>query len=629
MASTHLLDLRLFLVFLVVFTSIGCYAECDFPKWYHGNYYSYEGGASKDIKINYKNWDRYTCVDTRTYNDTKNATLLVSANGCYQCLYVIYRTVNILQYLAYADCTSPIFSIGDANFCPLDYRPLSSQLTTMYLKDPVSVSCKTTFEGMYHFTYEKEEGAGGICNSPKNIIRACQEPGSKYVDNEVFLMSYGKCQDNEDLQIRYQCMGSWVDERGYLYAGIANTVANEDRERFKCLLTRKDQNPQDNKLKWVRSRFSECNKLQNIYSGHERLEMVPVPPVTSLTQPSCNLPRNLTGTWFHVDEFQSDVKINDTHIYFKTYIDKFTYEEQYYSCQQTLGTRFLMSKIVVGKCEIDFVCFDIKPRHHSIVRFRIGKPNRLTNAEMLESNFLMKKFRQSCTWQAFIMNREDYNWKYDYLIFNPPTPVACPIGGRYRFDQKGLKQEHYATRIRGITEKPRVQVDCRYVESEAKSCTQDPTKFEIDAEYCETVDYRGRPIGEYDEPDNILKCVGYWMEDLRSYLITYDDEDAVSNFRCWVYERTSWTTLIMSRAANAKCKKEQTAYSFQSDGATLKLELYENERLYDDCPQRFDHGFDPYKKPNTIYVLNRSVRHEVTFSTIVLLVGCSLLLLLQ
>lgn len=61
---------------------------------------------------------------------------------------------------------------------------------------PKTVSCKTTFEGMYHFTYEKEEGVGGICNSPKNVIKACQEPGSAYVDNEVFLMSYGKCQDN-------------------------------------------------------------------------------------------------------------------------------------------------------------------------------------------------------------------------------------------------------------------------------------------------------------------------------------------------------------------------------------------------------------------------------------------------
>lgn len=74
-----------------------------------------------------------------------------------------------------------------------------------------------------------------------------------------------------------------------------------------------------------------------------------VPPVTSYVQPSCNLPTNLTGTWYHVGEYDSDVIINDTHIYFKTKFDEFSYEEQYFSCQQTLGTRYLMTKITVGK----------------------------------------------------------------------------------------------------------------------------------------------------------------------------------------------------------------------------------------------------------------------------------------
>lgn len=58
-------------------------------------------------------------------------------------------------------------------------------------------------------------------------------------------------------------------------------------------------------------------------------------------------------------------------------------------------------------------------------------------------------------------------------------------------------EEKYSTRIRGVTDKPRVQVDCRIVVSEMKSCSNDLTKIEVDAEYCETVDYRGRPIGEY------------------------------------------------------------------------------------------------------------------------------------
>ena len=37
-----------------------------------------------------------------------------------------------------------------------------------------------------------------------------------------------------------------------------------------------------------------------------------------------------------------------------------------------------------------------------------------------------------------------------------------------------------------------------------------------------------------DQADRQLFCVGYWLEDMKSYMITYDMEDAVSAFRCWV-----------------------------------------------------------------------------------------------
>lgn len=61
--------------------------------------------------------------------------------------------------------------------------------------EPVNVNCKRTFEGVYHFSYEKQEGQGGICESQDSTIYACQLPGSPYVDNQVFYLNYGKCRD--------------------------------------------------------------------------------------------------------------------------------------------------------------------------------------------------------------------------------------------------------------------------------------------------------------------------------------------------------------------------------------------------------------------------------------------------
>ena len=56
-----------------------------------------------------------------------------------------------------------------------------------------TVNCKNTFEGVFQFSYEWDVGGGGICDNENSVIVACQEPGSPYVDNEVFTMAFAKC----------------------------------------------------------------------------------------------------------------------------------------------------------------------------------------------------------------------------------------------------------------------------------------------------------------------------------------------------------------------------------------------------------------------------------------------------
>ena len=82
---------------------------------------------------------------------------------------------------------------------------------------------------------------------------------------------------------------------------------------------------------------------------------------------------------------------------------------------------------------------------------------------------------------------------------NPPAPVECPIGGRYRFEQTGDEGEKFSTRVRGITERPRHKIGCRKNVTEIKSCATNQKKLLVDADYCDTVDHTGRPIGEYGE----------------------------------------------------------------------------------------------------------------------------------
>lgn len=50
----------------------------------------------------------------------------------------------------------------------------------------------------------------------------------------------------------------------------------------------------------------------------------------------------------------------------------------------------------------------------------------------------------------------------------------------------------------------------------------------IDENYCLSVDHLGRPVDIYHDPDYILRCIGYFKENLKSYMITYDDLDPLS-----------------------------------------------------------------------------------------------------
>ncbi len=72
------------------------------------------------------------------------------------------------------------------------------------------------------------------------------------------------------------------------------------------------------------------------------------------------------------------------------------------------------------------------------------------------------------------------------------------------------------------------QVLCyHYWQTNIQACLDDPKILKLDVQKCWRLDFAGRPISEYDVPDNYIACVGYWMEDTKSYLITYDREDPV------------------------------------------------------------------------------------------------------
>ncbi|XP_077549951.1 protein undicht [Haemaphysalis longicornis] len=190
----------------------------------------------------------------------------------------------------------------------------------------------------------------------------------------------------------------------------------------------------------------------------------------------------------------------------------------------------------------------------------------------------------------------DVNQELITLFSMEPVSIKCPVAGKFRFDQSG--DIPFETRIRGgVTQIPRPNVYCKENISDFSVCDKDQKIILIDANYCISVDYYGRPVDIYSEPDYELKCIAFWKENLRSYLITYNKEDAYSKYRCWVYQRADLNRVLMSQSVGAFCHVLQDVTSNNyTQGAEVALDMVEYEREHDDCPMYFDDGSNPYQQ---------------------------------
>ncbi|PAA50461.1 hypothetical protein BOX15_Mlig029193g2, partial [Macrostomum lignano] len=519
----------------------------------------------------------------------------------YFCAKFYWQSINIIQYQlsgVYATTASDAASrctIFESNnrysFAVVGF----SQQYQIY-------NCKTILEGVFWFTYQLKDSSRTPCDALTNKIKACQRAGSQERDSYIATFNWGQCPGlaatKDTGQQNYYCYGMWTDNNNNVYAAVGMDQA-DTKFKYRCLVTRKDQNERSILYRWGMTVDADCSTLKSPDESPMKLILRPTLDSTDQVpqlRPGCNLPKNFTGVWFQPAEYQTDVYINATTIKLRRQLNQYQWEEVYFVCRQSQESRYLMAVVTEGRCDVDYICMHFMPRHHNIIRFRMSKPIKHDPNHNEDSNYMSRRFREACDWFSFTMDQVE--WTYEYFVLNPPVPINCPIQGRFKFNMVGQESEFYFTKIpAGVTPRPRVQVVCdQYWESDMHACIGENKQLSLDVQRCMRLDHIGRPLSEYDVPDNILTCVGYWMEDAKSYMITFDPADpVVGNFRCWIYRRTGLRTYRMSRSMASKCMPDQTSSSaYPSESASLMLELTDNERLFDQCPMKFDFGKDPY-----------------------------------
>lgn len=549
-------------------------AACDIPFIIRGAWFSWENRPVLTTIDATHMTDRGTCIDFQEDYHV-NYTFVFQENSCFHCVKLLVRTVNVLDKLETGCVNLPPGKLPTIhNVCSKLNE--EQQLITLFNENPIPVNCRSSLEGVWQFAYQNRFRFTGECNHPGAQIKSCQTAGTQFlITNQKFNITYKSCPGMTgtfDGVVEYSCLGDWFVEKNHFFA-VVNTKESRKDEKYRCFLKNRDDD-----LYIGVSITAECNTLKTVEKSPERMRITPVK--AEVVEPGCRLPQNFSGNWINTANIDADVFINDTHIIETYHPDEGRYRRSVYVCRETRDSRYMMARLTVDGCQKDYICFDFVPQHHNIIRYRKGIA------------VIKDDFHTVCSWVQF---KNNVAWKYDLFLAKNPHPVHCPVAGKFNFTQRG--DQPFETRILGgVTLSPRPSLYCKQNISDLSVCDTDQKEILIDETYCLSVDHRGQPKDIYSDPDYKMKCIGYWKENLKSYLITYDELDPFSKYRCWVYQRADLNRILMSQAIGAFCdlKQDVTSWNY-TEGATVALDMVEYERERDQCPMFFDDGENPWK----------------------------------
>ncbi|XP_069190656.1 uncharacterized protein [Procambarus clarkii] len=476
-----------------------------FPPVLQGDWFFWEDGRGAETEIFPEHISgRGKPVDREMIRRDTFQYVFQHQSGCFSCARFIARSWNIIERLE-SPCVSP--ERLAATTCQVVCARVGAggrSGALLFRQDPVLLNCRPAIHGLYHFAWQNTFSFTGECNHPDASIRSCQQPGSQFlIDSQTFSVHYKKCEGlghSFDATVVFSCLGDWYVGKNHYFA-VVNTKESRKEEMYRCFVRSREDD-----LYMGHSLTPECAPLKTPENSPVRFRLSYVKHED--VSPGCFLPSNLTGRWESTGAGEPQVVINATHIQ-ETIWRGYSAKTSSYVCLQQRGDRYLMAKLSVEGCQTEYVCWELVPRHHNIVRYRLTWP-------------LIYRSFQVCDYANFRSTRE---WKYDTLI--------------------------------GVT------------------------------------DYR-------------LQCVGYWQENLLSYLVTYDPSDSVSRFRCWVYQRVGLSQVLVSQSVGAACGLHQTFLSHTyEESAAVALNLTLSERLYDQCPMFYDDGKNPWQPKDDMITVFR------------------------
>jgi len=346
--------------------------NCTIPRVIQGEWYSREKNLDTVTIIDASKMSRRgTCMEHKSDYASTYQFLFADnpqdRQSCHYCVTIYVRTVNIIEKRE-----SGCVTLSGNEKAKLEQvcKRLDddSQVITLFAENYTPINCRSSLEGVFHFDYQNRFSFTGECRHPDQQIHSCQNVGSQFlIANQKFNITYRKCEGMSwtfDGVVEFACLGDWFVGKDHFFA-VANTKESRKDEKYRCMLKNRD----DDYFLGV-SITPECNTLKTVEKSPERMRLKPVR--SNIVEHSCLLPENFTGQWINTANIDADVDINSTHIVETWHPDVSRWRKAVYVCQEKRDNRYLMARLTIDGCQVDYQCFDFQPRHHNIIRFRKG-----------------------------------------------------------------------------------------------------------------------------------------------------------------------------------------------------------------------------------------------------------------
>ncbi|CAH0712862.1 unnamed protein product, partial [Brenthis ino] len=471
---------------------------CTFPAEWTGSWF--QSGYIGLIAINSTHiQSKGECSETESYD---KFLLYDRTYECYRCMVIHEKHKYVLQYketfCSQKDSLSSICEeiSGDA--------PLYS----MFRKEPRPEPESCPFHpAPFTFTYSR---GSGDCAYPPSRAESC-------TDDSRLLLRYMACPDVPGTESNVEelvCLATWKEgSTRYLVGQISqvqrrNSIAS-DEDTYRCFIYKGQHGDKSTSYIIAQSGDATCNGLSSPTDGSRTMKLT----TSDDEHNRCHFPNWIVEhhKWYSLDHTHQ-YRFTTKNATLKIMNTDGSFEEKRLVCHSILEQKDnkhikLVAHVTKG-CMSGHVCLKFYHREGNVLELQQG-------AELWEQP------QDACS--------ESANPTFVTLITTTPTPMPCPIAGRYSV-------------LNSLADRRRRRQQLGNGDSDVETAAE-----------CVSGDYESASIGCGHSQDTIefksactstvYKCYGSWREGSRGFLIAAPQARTSNQHRtfCFMYTRHNET----------------------------------------------------------------------------------------